>query len=46
LAAFAVEQGDITKFAVSLAILALTVFGGRLYAWFSVGRARVAKIDV
>src|SRR3712207_8896344 len=31
---FHIELGDLTKFAISMAILAVTVIVARLYAWF------------
>ena len=41
-----IELGDLVKFAISVAILALTVIVARLYAWFSAGRAHEVKTDV
>ena len=42
---FDIELGDLAKFAISVAILALTVIVARLYAWFSAGRAGEVKTD-
>lgn len=41
---FGVELGDLLKFAVSIAILALTVIVARLVAWSGVGRPREADL--
>lgn len=43
---FAIELGDIAKFAISTAILALTVIVARLYAWFSLAGSHEVESDV
>ncbi len=43
---FAIELGDIAKFAISMAILALTVIVARLYGWFTLGRSHEVESDV
>jgi tellurite resistance protein TerC len=43
---FAIELGDIAKFAISMAILALTVIGARLYGWLSLSRSHEVESDV
>lgn len=43
---FGIELGDIAKFAISLAVLALTVIVARLYSWLSVSRAHKVGSDV
>jgi tellurite resistance protein TerC len=43
---FAIELGDIAKFAISMAILALTVIGARLYSWLSLSRSHKVESDV
>jgi YkoY family integral membrane protein len=43
---FAIEIGDIAKFAISMAILALTVIGARLYGWLSLSSSHEVESDV
>jgi tellurite resistance protein TerC len=43
---FDVELGDLAKFAISVAILAVTVIAARLYAWVSTSRSQKAESDV
>jgi len=43
---FRIELGDIAKFAISLAILALTVIAARVYSWFNISRSHEVESDV
>ena len=43
---FGIELGDIAKFTISVAILALTVIVARLYSWVSITRSHKVESDV
>jgi tellurite resistance protein TerC len=43
---FHIELGDLVKFAISMAILAVTVIAARLYAWVSTSRSQKVESDV